>query len=174
MADEDVLKLLKDGPVKDWYSADEYRTNTLAVVYDKFTKEGYELDPEGGVMVKHVMPLEMQKDIGHTSRRLVIPRPVDLHSHEGVSEFILTKWGYGILYTPSTAGSLKNNKFKAHAMFPEKYYFVPKKLAHCFAPNPGHYLELNLECSGDLDKDKEFTLKRFDQWDGARLVDEGL
>lgn len=164
---KDLQISLHSGYVRDWFTDSKRAKQFIATCHEAFPKD-YNIDPKSGLLLrspyKHV-------DLPMTALDIIFTRNGDLHYHTDVGEAVQVESGEGALYLFNK----ETLKFEKHEL---KFYktseFIPVGIPHCFETNEKKPLEIRLNCTGNLKDENEITLKRFDKWDGKRLVDEGL
>jgi len=153
-----VIELMEDGPVKNWYK-NNVNPSFLNQLVEKNESHGYKLDTKSGLLFKSPYSNEVIKRLGYTVVDIIFPRPVDLHHHEDVDEALRVVEGMGVLYTRSENGG------KEESLCAGREVYVPKNVSHSFRPDRNSSLTVRLACSGILDSNKEICEKRFDEFE---------
>jgi len=159
-------------PYNQWYLADPVRISNLYNNFLHFKNKDYSLD-FNGFLIKNPYSIDVMRELKNTALNIVFTRPSDIHYHTDVGEAIYVESGKGELYKFNK----KTQKFDINYLRKGLSDFIPIGIPHCFSideQEDNNYLEIRLDCTGRLQDKNEITLKRFDQWDGAELVDEGL
>ncbi len=171
---EYIQRWVNPGPVREWFLKN---TPERAVNFETICRlaqgRGYSLDQKSGLLLRNPYG-KLSSYLPYTIADIVFTRPSDLHQHKDVGEAIYVESGEGDLYLFSEhrqnfTGFCLDAKNAA-----TRIGFIPVGIPHCFATNEDNPLEIRLACTGILKDENEITLKRFDKWDGARLVAEGL
>ena len=129
-------------------------------VYKKFGDRGFVFDPNSGLMFRDLFSKKVQGEIECTLVEGVFPRPVDLHYHKDVDEYLLVLEGEGTLVFTTKDGTVKEGIELKEGTEVK----IPVGTPHSFIPD-GEYLLIRLACKGLLDPQKEVTLSPFsDYW----------
>lgn len=164
---KDLNIMLHSGYIREWFIGTKREKQFIATCHESFPK-GYTVDPKSGLLLRNPY---RTFDMPMTALDIIFTRNSDLHYHTDVGEAIEVESGEGALYLFNK----ETLKFEKHEL---KFYktskFVPVGIPHCFETNEEKPLEIRLKCAGILKDENEIMLKRFDKWDGARLVDKGL
>jgi len=168
---------LRGGPVRDWFLKTPERAANFRLICQKYFCKGYNLDNKSGFLLRTPCVADgYTEPPSNTVLDIVFTKPSDLHYHTDAGELIYAKSGKGYLYLYNK-DTLKFVKHKLDATVSDAVKFIPADIFHCFETSDCDPLEIRLVgtgLTGKIRDENEITLKRFDKWDGARLVDEGL
>ncbi len=138
--------------------------NVFAQTVEYAFQQEYEFDPNSGLFLRHPFTTQQTAKIEMTIVDVLLLRPTTTHYHKDVDEMIRLRGGEGWFYLLKKGETRADiDKFKDN-----RGLHVPKGAVHGFAPEPGHYLELEVICSGILNPKKEITKKPFydTHWQG--------
>jgi len=160
-----------------WYLANPQRAIHFVDTCKKFESKGYRLDKRSGFLLRELYNDQNAiEKIGRTILDIVFTRPTNIHHHTDVEEAIHMESGEGLLYL-FDKNTQKFEKYKLDATIPDivkSIKYIPVGIPHCFDTDVHNPLEIRLVCTGILKDENEITLRRFDKWDGKKLVNEGL
>lgn len=140
----------------NWYNAFVDLSTFVKTVEYAF-QQNYEFDPNSGLFLRQPFTEEQTAQMGRTIVDIILLRPTDLHYHKDVDEIIRVRSGEGrYLMKEKGAERADVNKLR-------EALYVPKEIVHSFTPEPGHYLEIEVICSGILDPKQEITEQPFDE-----------
>jgi len=145
---------IEDSSVKKWYY-ERIGASLFEELTKKEKEKGYILDKKSGLFLRYILPLDYQKNLGHTIIFIKFPRPTDFHLHHDVDECLIVWDGYGELYTQI------NDSKTEQSIMPGDKIMIPRLTPHAFRPDEGGPLEIMVVCSGILDPEKEECKKRF-------------
>jgi hypothetical protein len=154
---------LENGPIKEWYikNSQVERLYKFAKIVEPY---GYTLDPKSGLLFAHPFSDDIIRTLGYTVLQIIFPRPTDLHYHPDVAEAISTLSGKGKLFKQThPIHTLFPKEFKYETLTQGKSSIIPVNTPHAFVPSDGEYLEILLNCTANLDTQKEVTVRTFDK-----------
>lgn len=151
----DVVDKIENAHIREWFRKN-VQTRVLENIVNQFTKQGYELDPQTGLMFRDLFPEKILQELGSTVVDIVFTRPTDVHYHEDVNEAVYVLSGKGIFY-------MKGGSPATRRLYSGCWAYVPVNAEHGFKPT-NRFLEIRLNCSGILDPEKEVIKHRFDKF----------
>ena len=85
MFEKRVFDKITKEKVEEWYSK-HVSPSFLRSVIKYAEKDGYEFNPDSGLLIRKPFPEETTNVLGYTALDIIFLRPTDFHSHKDIDE----------------------------------------------------------------------------------------